>query len=150
MSRKCNTCGYDVEEKDIYCTNCGSLIKKVEGKPQSSLEPKASAKADKEAPLSLGDYMLIGLILMIPIANIVILFIWAFDKYANLNRRNLAKAMLIYTGIGMAIGVVFWIAVMQAVITDIDRMPIDEYTEYYMEHPDIQDWIDMPYSFDET
>ncbi|MCX7921744.1 MAG: hypothetical protein N3B21_06995 [Clostridia bacterium] len=51
-------------------------------------------------PLSVGQWLITLLLLMIPIANIVLLCVWAFsgDNSINLNKRNLSRAYLILMG----------------------------------------------------
>ncbi len=62
----------------------------------------------EEAPVvSLGEWVVIILILMLPIINLVMLFIWAIDKQGNPNRRNFARAYLIYIGIVTLLAVMF-------------------------------------------
>ena len=50
---------------------------------------------EDNSPLSIGDYLIMYLVLLIPIANIIMPFVWAFGKY-NVNKKNLAKAMIIF------------------------------------------------------
>jgi ABC-type Fe3+ transport system permease subunit len=49
------------------------------------------------------DWIVIYLIMLIPIVNIVMLFIWAFDKNINPNKSNWAKASLIWSAIVMVL-----------------------------------------------
>ncbi len=70
---------------------------------------------DQDAPLTMGQFLLQDLICLIPIANIVMLIIWSFSDDANTNRKNWARARLIWLGIGIALSIVvliFVIAVM--------------------------------------
>lgn len=72
-------------------------------------------KSDLDAPLTMGQFLLQDLICLIPIANIVMLIIWSFSDDANTNRKNWARARLIWLGIGIALSIVvliFAIAVM--------------------------------------
>lgn len=47
------------------------------------------------SPMSLGDWLLTILALMIPCVGIILYFVWAFSKSGNINRRNYCRAMLI-------------------------------------------------------
>ena len=57
-----------------------------------------------------GDWMVTILITIIPIVNIVMLFVWAFGSGSNPSKANWAKASLIWFAI--VIGVYFMLAVM--------------------------------------
>lgn len=55
-------------------------------------------------PMTLGDWLVTLLLMMIPCVNIILLFVWAFgDMTGNLNRKNYAKAELIIFGVIAAI-----------------------------------------------
>lgn len=150
MNRKCERCGQDAGEKDVYCVNCGSLLKECQGENQTVEKESVRSQTGNQAPLTLGDYMFIGLILLIPVVNIVILLIWALDKHGNLNRRNLAKAGLIYLGIGIALSIVLGIGLVRAVYLD-QRIYYDEnYYDYQIDDPDFNDWSDLPFDTEET
>ena len=47
------------------------------------------------SPMSMGDWVLTILALMIPCAGIILYFVWAFGKNGNINRRNYCRAALI-------------------------------------------------------
>ena len=62
--------------------------------------------SQNQAPvLSIGQWIITLLIMVIPIVNIIMLFVWAVGSTENPNRKNWAIAQLIF----MAIGVVIWI-----------------------------------------
>lgn len=48
------------------------------------------------------------LLMVIPIANIVMLFVWGFGSSGNLNRKNWAKAALIWMAIGVVCSILFF------------------------------------------
>ena len=50
---------------------------------------------DNEKVVSTGEWVASKFILLIPIVNIIFLFIWAFNKEENKNKSNWAKATLI-------------------------------------------------------
>jgi membrane protein YdbS with pleckstrin-like domain len=50
-------------------------------------------------------------LLMIPIVNIVLLFIWAFDGKTSPNKSNYAKATLILAAIIIGIEIIFFILI---------------------------------------
>ena len=45
--------------------------------------------------MSMGDWVLTILALMIPCAGIILYFVWAFGKNGNINRRNYCRAALV-------------------------------------------------------
>lgn len=61
------------------------------------------------SPMTVGNYITMLLLLCIPIANIVLLFVWAFGSTVNTNKKNFAKAYLILIGIIFAIYIVILI-----------------------------------------
>ena len=64
---------------------------------------------DKDAPMTIGDWLLTYLLLIIPIVNIVMLFVWGFGSNTNLSKASWAKASLIWFCIIMVIYVLFFI-----------------------------------------
>lgn len=66
---------------------------------------------DKDAgldktPMTMGEWLLTILALMIPCAGIILYFVWAFGSHGNINRRNYCRASLIVTGIVILIYIV--------------------------------------------
>ncbi len=150
MSKKCYQCGQDVEKEAVYCTNCGSLLKQNEKDNEEDGKQIASSKSGMYDPLSLGDFMFIGLIILLPVVNFVVFLIWALDKHGNLNRRNLAKAGLIYFGVGIALSIILGIGMVRAIMLDQQVYPDGKYYDYQIEHPDFDDWVELPYNTEET
>ncbi len=62
-------------------------------------------------PVSLGDWMITLLILQIPIVGIVMLFVWAFGANTHPSKANWAKAMLLWTAIGIVTMLIVFIAI---------------------------------------
>ncbi len=56
--------------------------------------------------MTLGDWVVTLLLLFIPLVNIVLLFVWAFSSDTNINKKNFAKAQLIFMGIGILLSIV--------------------------------------------
>lgn len=61
-----------------------------------------------QSPMSMGDWVLTILALMIPCAGIVLYFVWAFGKNGNVNRRNYCRAYLAITGVMILIYIVIF------------------------------------------
>ena len=68
-------------------------------------------------PLSVGDYIKTMLLLAIPIVNIIFLFKWAFGSNTNINRKNFARASLIFS----AIFIVLWMLVGGFIMNNVLR-----------------------------
>ena len=64
-------------------------------------------KQSKIKNLSVGDWVIILLILAIPIVNLVMLFVWAFGDSDPI-RSNFAKANLIWMAIVFALALLFF------------------------------------------
>ena len=52
-------------------------------------------KINNTKVLSTGEWLITKVLMFIPIINIILLLIWAFNKHENLNKSNWAKATLI-------------------------------------------------------
>ena len=63
-------------------------------------------QTETEMPLTVGDWMLTMLIMMIPCVNIIMVFVWAFGKSENKTKSNFFKAYLIWMVIVIIISVV--------------------------------------------
>jgi hypothetical protein len=61
-----------------------------------------------ESPLSVGDFLIMFILLIIPIVNLIMMFVWAFSGNGNLNRRNFARAGLIVVLIEIILTAIFW------------------------------------------
>ncbi|MFZ5986735.1 MAG: hypothetical protein ACOYWZ_06390 [Bacillota bacterium] len=63
-----------------------------------------NAYQDKNSqPMSVGDWLKTLLLLMIPVVNIILMFVWAFGSDVNISKKNYFKANLILSGIILAI-----------------------------------------------
>lgn len=58
-------------------------------------------------PISVLGYLGIFLLMCIPLVNIILLFVWAFSKDTNKNKKNLAIASLIMIVISIVLSIVF-------------------------------------------
>ncbi len=77
---------------------------------------RASVNANLEEPVSLKEWMLTFLILMIPCVNIVMMFVWAFSSSEKKSKSNFFKAQLIFAGIILGIYILLFIVVFAGVI----------------------------------
>ena len=61
--------------------------------------------------MSLSNWLVMMLLMCIPCANIILLFVWAFDSNQNKNKSNFCKAYLIMLAIWTALVLTFYIIV---------------------------------------
>jgi hypothetical protein len=62
---------------------------------------------DINEPMSIGSYIGTFLLMSIPVAGFILLLIWAFSSSVNRNKKNLARAILIFWLIGIVLSVIF-------------------------------------------
>ncbi len=61
-------------------------------------------------PLRVIDYIVMMLLMMVPIVNIILLFVWGFGSDVNENKKNWAKANLIIMLISIVLSLLLTIA----------------------------------------
>jgi ATP-dependent Zn protease len=93
------------------------LEKSTTVEPEQVIEPQYQPsqqeyndEVELEKPVSVGEWMLTTLVMLIPIVNIVMVFVWAFSKKANKSKSNYFKAALIWLLIEMGVLIVILIA----------------------------------------
>jgi hypothetical protein len=62
------------------------------------------------------EWVLTYLIMIVPLVNIVMLFVWAFGASENPNKANWAKARLIWIAIAFGLFAIFWFAFIGAMV----------------------------------
>lgn len=65
-------------------------------------------------PMSFGDWIKTLLLLIIPIVNIILLFIWAFGSKANLSKKNFSRAYLLLMAIGIVLYIIVFVFILSA------------------------------------
>jgi hypothetical protein len=73
-------------------------------------------KNQEAAIITTQEWMIIYLIMIIPLVNIIMLFVWAFGSSENPNKANWAKARLIWIGIALVFFGVLWFTIIGAMI----------------------------------
>ena len=68
------------------------------------------------AVISTKEWVLTYLIMIIPIVNVIMLFVWAFGSSENPNKANWAKARLIWILIGLILFIALWFTVIGAFV----------------------------------
>jgi len=63
-----------------------------------------------QSTMSVKDWLITLIIMIIPLVNIIMLFVWGFGGGTNLNKANWAKAQLLLFVILLGLGILFTIA----------------------------------------
>lgn len=153
MARKCQKCGGFVGEEDLYCTHCGMPLERV--KMETAGQEAGQERAQEQVPpglskpLGVKEYLLIGILLAIPLVNIILAIIWATGRNENPNRRNLARAWLVYLAASVVACLVFLVGIARAAWLD-ERNHWDG-PGYYEDYPDYYDdyYDDYYYEYDD-
>ncbi|AHM61483.1 hypothetical protein D770_16145 [Flammeovirgaceae bacterium 311] len=76
-----------------------------------------TAPSEQVAPvMSVKDWLITSLIMIVPIVGFVMLFVWAFGDNANPNKANWAKAALLLSAIAVAFYILIFAVVGAAIL----------------------------------
>ena len=126
MTRTCKKCGGAVKVEDAFCMHCGMPLEKEEPVRNEFAEEK---RADHRAEvLSMGDYLLMLILLAIPVVNFIVCILWIIGKNGNPNRRNFAKAWIVLAVIGTVLSGILAYGVAQFIMDPI--VDINQHIEY--------------------
>jgi len=67
-------------------------------------------------PMTLKDWIITYLLLLIPIANIVLMFIWAFGKDVNQSKKTYFQAQLIILAVVFVLYILFFGAIIGGIL----------------------------------
>ncbi|MDR2889963.1 MAG: hypothetical protein LBV33_09045 [Lachnospiraceae bacterium] len=62
--------------------------------------------SDLEQPVSIGEWVVTLLVMMVPCLNIIMLFVWAFGKDTKKSKANYCKVTLIFMAIGIVLSII--------------------------------------------
>lgn len=97
------------EEQNSYS---GSQYQQLQPSIQEQLQYQYQPSQDNlEEPMTMGEWMITLLIMMIPCANIVMMFVWAFSSTEKKSKSNFFKAYLIFFAIMMVFLIVMVIVI---------------------------------------
>lgn len=82
--------------------------------PFQNQNPAYYQPARDESVMSVGKWLVTMLLMIIPIANIILLIVWAVSDTENRNRSNWAKAQLIMMGIVIGLYILIFVLAMAA------------------------------------
>ena len=136
---RCESCGAEIANDSSFCTSCGKKITfrtaeeaiganqpPVDYSQQYNYVPPQQQYYPQPAmdpPLSVGQYIGMLLLLMIPVVGFVLLLVWAFGGSVNRNKKNYARAslllLLISTVLIIILVLIFGVALFNFFIDDI-------------------------------
>ena len=123
MSRICKKCGGAVKMEDQFCMHCGMPLEKEESAREEN------GNDNKVEVLSMGDYLLMLILLAIPVVNFIICILWIISGNGNPNRKNFAKAWLIIAVVGTILSGILAFGAFQFIVMD-HYVDIHEHIEY--------------------
>jgi predicted nucleic acid-binding Zn ribbon protein len=108
----CTECGTNVPNNVKFCTECGAPVappvQQPPMQPQQPQQPAAYA-GGTDTVIGMGGYIGMTLLFCVPVVGFIACIVFAATS-KNLNRRNFAKAMLVFLIIGLVLSVFVWIA----------------------------------------
>lgn len=125
----CPNCNATVNDGAAFCTNCGApLSQNVNGNKggngftnnrygaqggfsqgQQFYAPPAQYNIpapESERAVSIGDWILTFILLLLPVVNIVMMFVWAFSSNTPKSKSNFFKAYLIVVGVMLLLAII--------------------------------------------
>lgn len=138
----CTKCGKTISDGSTFCPECGATITATQSTSQQYtqgfVQPPPSPPPygagyqsapvypnvppqsygtpyEDTAPLTVGNYLIMFLITIIPLVGLIMQFVWAFGDNVNLNKKNWARAGLIWALIIVVFEVILFIACFGAI-----------------------------------
>lgn len=128
MSRVCKKCGGAVKMEDAFCMHCGMPLEREEPRREETVKEERRME-DQAEVLSMGDYLLMLILLAIPVVNFIVCILWIVGKNGNPNRRNFAKAWMVLAVIGTIVSGILGYGLFQFFVMD-HYVDIHEHIEY--------------------
>ena len=72
------------------------------------MDQQLPASQASTEPMSVKDWIITLLITYIPLVGLIMLLVWAFDSSTHPNKKNFAKASLIWMLIGIVLAIIFF------------------------------------------
>lgn len=128
----CPNCGKNLPDNAKFCDDCGTSMSeninmdssasnnaasqtayvqpeqmpRQESYQQNNYAPQYTV-APEHKPLSIGDYIIMMILVAIPIVGFIMLLVWAISSNTNKNKKNYAIATLIMMAIGVVVVILF-------------------------------------------
>ncbi len=141
----CHTCGRQIQNETAnFCEYCGASFREhAQTAPVSGMgqpffsrtytEPASNMMAGMpqtatEQPTSLLGWLGRYAVLFVPFVNIVMLLVWAFSNTTPVNKKNWARATLIFLAVVFILFMSYMAAVMS---TPLFQQMMQDYGTYY-------------------
>lgn len=98
----CKKCNRALAPDAIYCENCGTRVPRKANKRKQEAEP---LPPEALVPLTTGQSLCILLAFCVPVANLILMLIWAYAPRGNESRRSMARAGLILFGAALLLAI---------------------------------------------
>lgn len=119
MSKICKNCGREAKMEDRFCMDCGTLLEEEKWVDMEPVEKQEeSVQKEKSDILSMGDYLLLLILMAIPVVNFIVCLFWIFNKNGNPNRRNFAKAWMVLAIVGTILSGILGFGLFQFLVMD--------------------------------
>lgn len=122
----CENCGKQLPQGSLFCDGCGA---KMDSQQQNAQQPVYAAPQQfRPQPqygtpvMTVGQYIVMFLLLCVPILNIILMFKWSFGKDVNPNKKNLARTILIYAIVMGIIGVLMGATISKIMLDLIEQL----------------------------
>lgn len=152
-SQFCQYCGAGMETNSTFCQACGKAQVSQAAEPTPVQQPNPApsptyaapqqqyntttpqynpnaynpnAQSNLDAPLKVGEYIGMFLLMCIPIVRFIMILVWGFGSSSNTNKKNFARAIMILWVIMVVLSVVL-IILFGAVLMPIIQEYIDQY-----------------------
>lgn len=106
----CKMCNTENPDGNSFCQNCGQpLNETVNSNVQNYQYYQQSGQNNRPTesyPMSIGSWIGVFFLSFIPIANIILLFVWAFGGTSKVSLKNYARAQLILALIAILLVVI--------------------------------------------
>ena len=152
MERRCTKCGSFLTDNDRFCPGCGeNAPQEIASAPAYTAPPQQqygnynpppvapppyvqnnapqyNPYPQQEEEMTVGKWILTLFVTNLGFIGLIFLFIWGFGDGPKA-RQNYCKAMLIWTAIGIALVVLFYVFIFAIVGISISEFA-DEYSSY--------------------
>ena len=134
MAIFCNSCGKEMGEGTAFCNECGSPVVTSTATLQQPVQPEKTPKLqqqpahanEKATVVSTGYFFGIVILYAIPIIGWIACLITAFGS-KNHNKKNFAKAMLIWFVVGLVLGIAVYLVTLAFGGTMMEYLELTSY-----------------------